>query len=276
MPPKTTFFATLFLLALAPIACTAEDGTGGDDSTASGSSDSATDASADGANGVSADKKEQLRARLKEERPQLDIASIRDTPVSGIYEVVSGGGVYYVTPDARYLFSGDLINMEEGRNLTKDRRAEMAHDVVSDLDRGDMVVFEPANGPAENHLTVFTDHTCPYCQRLHAEVLEMVENYPVEVRYAMYPRAGPDSPAADTLRDIWCADDPTLAMTTAKEGRSVPSRSSDCSTPLDAHWKAAQAIGVRGTPYIVVGDDGPIVPGYRPRKELLSMMGISE
>lgn len=276
MPLKHTYFALVFLLVLTPIACTAEDGSSEDESTASASSDSATDASADGSTGGDGDVKEQLRSRLKEERPQLDIAAIRDTPVSGIYEVVSGGGVYYVTPDAQYLFSGDLINLKEGRNLTDDRRAAMAHDVVRDLDRSDMVVFEPANGSAENHLTIFTDHTCPYCQRLHEEVLEMVQEYPVEVRYAMYPRAGVDSSAADTLRDIWCADDPTRAMTAAKEGRSVPSRPSDCSTPLDTHWQAAQQIGVGGTPYIVVGDDGPTVPGYRPQKELLSMMGIAE
>lgn len=268
MPLKITLFAAVFLLALAPIACTAEENADAGDSGASAKSDEDAD--------ENADAKERLRSRLKEARPQLDIASIRDTPVSGIYEVISGGGVYYVTADARYLFSGDMINLEEGRNLTDDRRADIAHEVVRDLDRSDMVVFEPANGSADNHLTVFTDHTCPYCQRLHEEVLEMVQEYPVEVRYAMYPRAGTDSSAADTLRDIWCADDPTGAMTAAKEGRSVPSRASDCSTPLDAHWQAAQQIGVRGTPYIVVGNDGPIVPGYRPKKELLSMIGISE
>lgn len=276
MPLKTILFATACLLALAPIACTAEENAGEGDAGASTSSDSDASASTDADAGGDADARDRLRSRLKEARPELDIGSIRDTPVSGIYEVISGGGVYYVSADGRYLFSGDLINLDEGRNLTDDRRADIAHDVVSDLDRGDMVVFEPANGPAENHLTVFTDHTCPYCQRLHEEVLEMVQEYPVEVRYAMYPRAGVDSSAADTLRDVWCADDPARAMTAAKEGRSVPSRSSDCSTPLDTHWQAAKDIGVRGTPYIVVGDDGPIVPGYRPQKELLSMMGISE
>ena len=268
MPLKTTLLAAVCLLALAPIACTAEENASEGDSGAS-------TATEEGAGG-NPEARENLRARLQEARPQLEIASIRDTPVSGIYEVISGGGVYYVSADAHYLFSGDLINLEEGRNLTDDRRAELAHAVVSDLDRSDMVVFEPANGPTENHLTVFTDHTCPYCQRLHDEVLEMVENYPVAVRYAMFPRAGMDSAAADTLRNVWCADDPTRALTAAKAGESVPSRSSDCDTPLDAHWQAAQAIGVRGTPYIVVGDDGPILPGYRPRKQLLSMMGISD
>lgn len=276
MPLKTTLFAAVCLLALAPIACTAEENAGEGDSGESASIDSGLSATTDTDAVDNADARAQLRSRLKEARPQLDVAAIRDTPLSGIYEVISGGGVYYVSADARYLLSGDLIDLEEGRNLTDDRRADIAHDVVGELDRSDMVVFEPANGSAENYLTVFTDHTCPYCQRLHKEVLTMVQDYPVEVRYLMFPRAGVNSSAADTLRDIWCADDPAQAMTAAKEGRSVPSRASDCSTPLDAHWQAAQAVGVRGTPYIIVGDDGPIVPGYRPQKELLSMMGIPE
>lgn len=274
MPLKTTLFAAVCLLALAPIACTAEENAGEGD--ASTSTDSGAGATTEVDTGGNADARESLRSRLKETRPQLDIASIRDTPVSGIYEVISGGGVYYVSANGRYLFSGDMINLEEGINLTDERRAELAHEVVGELDRSDMVVFEPASGPVENYLTVFTDHTCPYCQRLHEEVLQMVEEYPVEVRYAMFPRAGTESSAAATLKDIWCADDPARALTAAKEGRSVPSRASDCSTPLDAHWRAAQQIGVSGTPYILVGDDGPVVPGYRPRKQLLSLMGISE
>lgn len=273
MSMKTIPLAAVFVLALAPIACTAEE-----EADAGNTADTAAEetASAAATDSDATDPKQRVRDSLKEARPQLEIASVRETPVPDIYEVVSGGGVYYVTPDARYLFSGNLIDLDEGRNLTEDRRAEMAHGVVKELDRSDMVVFEPANGPAKEHITVFTDTTCGYCRRLHDEVLTMVQDYPVEVRYAMYPRAGVHSSAADTLRDVWCAGDPTRAMTQAKSGDTVPRRDSDCSTPIQRHWQAAKDIGVRGTPYIVVGDDGPVVPGYRPRKELLSMMGIPE
>jgi thiol:disulfide interchange protein DsbC len=217
---------------------------------------------------------ERLRSNLADRQPRLQIDAIRATPVPGIYEVASGPNLYYLTPDARYLLRGELIDLKAGRNLTQARQGAKAHEVVSQLDPGRMVTLEPAQRPATRHVTVFTDPSCPYCRRLHEELLAIVEDYPVQVRYAMFPRAGPDSDAAEKLRDVWCADDPVTALTRAKAGQSVPARADDCEAPLEQHWQAAQKIGVSGTPYLVIGDDGPVVPGYRPRKKLLSLLGL--
>ena len=266
----------LALLLFAPLACTAEQ----DTQDSSRAAD--TDAAATGESGQQGDTvtrstdevAQRIRTRLQAERPGIEITSVRATPVPRIYELVAEGQVYYVTQDAKYLFSGNLIDLEAGRNMTKERQAELAHEVVQGLDREGMVVFEPASGPAEKHITVFTDTTCPYCRRLHEEVLSLVEEYPVEVRYAMFPRAGKSSSAADTLRNVWCADDPASALTRAKEGESIEQRSDDCATPLDEHLAAAKRIGVRGTPYMLIGDDGPVVPGYRPKRELVSLLGL--
>ncbi len=278
-------FPILLLLMLVPLACTAEQESAGQDpaggqveasqaSADTGSADDTTGGNADGAPEDAEAIKDRIRARLREQRPNIEITSVRATPVPDIYEIVAAGQVYYITPDAQYLFSGNLIDLEAGRNVTQERQGELAHQVVKGMDTDRMVVFEPANGPARHHITVFTDTTCGYCRRLHEEVLAMVEAYPVEVRYAMFPRAGRDSAAADTLRDVWCADDPATALTRAKQGQSVAERGSSCETPLDEHLAAANSIGVRGTPYLLIGDDGPLVPGYRPKRELLSMLGI--
>ena len=247
----------------------------GDTATAATSDTNSGDDS-NGAGPTVAEAKQRLRQSLQAQRPGIEISSIRATPVPDIFEVVSGGQIYYITGDAGFLFSGNLVDLRADRNLTEDRRSEMAHEVVQSLDRAEMVVFEPAQKPAKHHITVFTDTTCPYCQRLHRELLSMVENHPVEVRYAMFPRAGPDSAAAETLRNIWCAEDSAQAMTRAKQGESVADREQGCKTPLAEHMQAAGKIGVRGTPYLVLGDDGPVVPGYRPKDKLLSMLGIGD
>lgn len=271
LPARLLPLLVLFLLA--PIACTAEESGEG----AAGDAPAGEEAAASAAEGdgdAHADAEARIRARLREQRPDIEITSVRTTPVDDIYEIVAAGQVYYVTPDAKYLFSGSLIDLEAGRNITRARQAELAHQVVDGLSRDRMVVFEPADGAAERHITVFTDTTCGYCRRLHSEVLSLVEEYPVEVRYAMFPRAGPESSAADTLRDVWCADDPPAAMTRAKEGQSIEPHAEDCTTPLDEHLAAAERIGVRGTPYMVISDDGPVVPGYRPKRELVSLLGL--
>ena len=38
-------------------------------------------------------------------------------------------------------------------------------------------------------MTVFTDSSCPYCQKLHNEIPDLLENN-VEVRYVLFSRNG--------------------------------------------------------------------------------------
>lgn len=217
---------------------------------------------------------EELRARIAEIDPAFTVDGIHPTRIDGLFEIVSGARVFYMTGDGRFLLRGQLIDLENDRNLTAERHNELVHGVVDSLGEDSMIVFEPKNGPAQHEITVFTDTSCPYCQQLHRGLLDMIEEYPVKVRYLMFPRAGLKAGAADTLRNVWCAPDPQQAMTDAKAGRPVPERDTACKTPIAEHFQVAREIGVNGTPYVLV-DDGPIVPGYRPNDELLHMMGLA-
>lgn len=215
----------------------------------------------------------ELRARIAEVDPNFEPDEIRRTPVEGLFEVVSGASVFYMTGDGQYLLRGELVDLADNRNLTAERRQQLIHRRVESVGEDSMLVYEPKQGPAQHSITVFTDTSCPYCQRLHVGLLELLEQYPVKVRYLMFPRAGLQARSADTLRNVWCAADPQQAMTAAKAGRKVEQREASCETPIREHFQVAQEIGVRGTPYLLV-DDGPIVPGYRDNATLLNMMGI--
>lgn len=214
---------------------------------------------------------ERLRATLAEEHPDVAVGNIRSTTIDGLYEVVAGGEIVYLTEDGRYLIQGSLIDLHEQRDLTADARGLLAHEAVAGL-RDSMLVYEAAGGDAEHVITVFTDHTCPYCQQLHEDLLVMIERDSVEVRYLMFPRQGPRSQAATTLGEIWCADDPHNAMNRAKRGESVPRADDDCDAPVDEHFATAQRIGVSGTPYVLINDDGPVFAGYQPREDLLELL----
>lgn len=218
---------------------------------------------------------DELRAQLEREYPGFSIDAVRPMPLDGIYEVVSGTQVLYLSADGRYLLRGSLVDLESEQDLTAARRAGLMHAAVEAGGDDRMLIYEPAGGDAEHEITVFTDTSCPYCQRLHADLMSIVENHPVRVRYLLYPRAGVDSAAADTMRDVWCAADPHAAMTAAQRGRSVPERASDCGTPVEDHFALGQKVGVSGTPFLLFGEDGPTLSGYRPRAQLLSMLGIA-
>ncbi len=212
-----------------------------------------------------------LRAHLAEEYPDFSVDSIEPAPLEGLYEVVSGAEVMYISADGRYVLRGELLDLVAGRNLTSEVQQQLSHQQVEALGEENMVVYEPAGGEVEHQITVFTDTTCGYCQELHQEVLAAIDRHGIELRYLMFPRAGLGSRAAETLRDIWCADDPQAAMTAAKRGESVPARDSSCNPPVAEHFETGQQIGVTGTPYILLNDAGPVFAGYRPVEQLIEM-----
>ena len=87
-------------------------------------------------------------------------------------------------------------------------------------------------------------------------------------------RAGPardlaPSPTYDKTVSVWCASDPHTAIGDAKMGRSVETRS--CDNPVREHYEVGRAVGVTGTPAIVL-ESGEIVPGYVPPEELAQML----
>ncbi|MBT3430443.1 MAG: DsbC family protein [Proteobacteria bacterium] len=191
--------------------------------------------------------------------------SVVATPVAGLYEVTFGTQVVYLFEDGRHLLSGDLIDLDRGTNLTEDARKVGRKAVINGLDEAGMVVFSPSE--TISSITVFTDTECGYCVRLHNEIDQLLAAG-VEVRYLGYPRAGVQSPSFDTLVSVWCSDDPQQAMTDAKSGRTVEPRS--CKTDIARHMEAAEGVGVRGTPTIVL-QDGKTIPGYVPAGELIPM-----
>jgi thiol:disulfide interchange protein DsbC len=191
--------------------------------------------------------------------------SVVATPVAGLYEVTFGTQVVYLFEDGQHLLSGDLIDLDRGTNLTEDARKVGRKAVINSLDEAGMVVFSPSE--TISSITVFTDTECGYCVRLHNEIDQLLAAG-VEVRYLGYPRAGVQSPSFDTLVSVWCSGDPQQAMTDAKSGRTVEPRS--CKTDIARHMEAAEGVGVRGTPTIVL-QDGKTIPGYVPAGELIPM-----
>ena len=191
--------------------------------------------------------------------------SVGPTPVAGLYEVTFGTQVVYLFEDGQHLLSGDLIDLDAGANLTEDARKSGRKSVIDSLDEAGMVVFSPTD--TISTITVFTDTECGYCVRLHQEINQLLAAG-VEVRYLGYPRAGVGSSSFDTLVSVWCSDDPQQAMTDAKAGRAIEPRS--CKTDIARQMEAAQGVGVRGTPTIVL-QDGKTIPGYVPAGELIPM-----
>jgi len=195
--------------------------------------------------------------------PDAEPDRVEPAPVAGFYQAIYGTRVVYLSADGRYLLYGDLIDINKNLNLTEDARRAGRRQVIEDLDEAGMVVFAPQN--VLSTITVFTDTSCGYCVKLHQEIAQTVAGG-VKVRYVGFPRAGAKSPSGETLVSVWCADNPQQAMTDAKMGIAIETKI--CQTQIGRHMEAAELVGVRGTPTIVL-EDGSVIPGYVPAGELV-------
>jgi thiol:disulfide interchange protein DsbC len=91
----------------------------------------------------------------------------------------------------------------------------------------------------------------------------------IKVRYLMYPRAGVGSESFAKAVAVWCADNRQEALTRAKNGEQVESKS--CTNPVKEQFELGQRLGVRGTPSMIL-DNGEMVPGYVPPAQLAQML----
>ena len=141
---------------------------------------------------------------------------------------------------------------------------------LASVKESDMIIFSP-KGETKAHVTVFTDVTCFYCQKLHQEVPQL-NAMGVEVRYLAYPRAGLKSDGYNKLASAWCADNRQDILTKLKAKQPVPEKSCD-PNPIAQQYQLGQQMGVRGTPAIVT-EDGKLIPGYKPAADLVAGLGL--
>lgn len=208
---------------------------------------------------------DQVRERLLQIQPDLPIENVAPSAMPELYQVqLRGGRVLYVSASAEFIFQGQLLQVQDGVpvNLTEQAERKALVEQMQGLNTQEMVIF-PAQS-AQTSITVFTDPDCGYCQKLHSEVPEL-NAAGVDVRYLAFPRGGLAGPAYDSLVSVWCADDRLTAMTQAKQRKKIAQKT--CRNPVEKHFALGQAIGVRGTPSIVLAN-GEIIPGYQPAKQL--------
>ncbi|KHD06067.1 hypothetical protein PN36_26795 [Candidatus Thiomargarita nelsonii] len=200
-------------------------------------------------------------------RVKNDKVSVAASPITGLYEVVIGGEVIYISADGRYFVTGNIFESKSRRNLTDEKRGELRVAALNALKDAELVVFAPET-ETRHTINVFTDVDCAYCSKFHNEVPEL-NKAGIKVRYLAFPRAGVGSKTYNTMVSVWCAEDQQQAMTDAKARREV--KPATCENPVAQQYELGQRIGITGTPAMVLSD-GELVPGYVPAKKLIAYL----
>lgn len=211
---------------------------------------------------------ENLAKTIEKALSGASVTSVSSGPLAGLYEVILGPSVLYISDDGRFLVRGDVFDLSSLENITKIRRAQARVDAFIDMGVENMIEFAPKDTKTIRHLYVYTDIDCGYCRKMHLEI-EQLNNAGIAVRYLAYPRSGIGSESYDKAVSVWCSADPQNALTVSKSGKTIKSLS--CENPVTDHYRMGEAMGLRGTPAVYL-DDGNQIGGYVPAKELIKML----
>lgn len=128
------------------------------------------------------------------------------------------------------------------------------------------------NPEGKKKLFVFTDPECPYCGKLHHELVKLMYMEPdLAIYVKMFPlKMHPK--AYDKARVILSAENPQYLLDKAFAGEQLPSPGpKDSPKAVDDTIRLAESLGITATPTLVL-PDGRIMPGYREAGEIKKLL----
>ncbi len=198
--------------------------------------------------------------------PQGQVDSVKPSEIKGLFEVTVGANIFYASEDGKYLLQGQLIDAEGKKNITETKLAGVRKVALDKVGVENMIVFKPET--SKHQISVFTDIDCGYCRKLHSEIDQYLAQG-ITVRYLFFPRAGKGSESYKKAISVWCAADKNKALTAAKKGEALDSKT--CDNPVDRHMQLGEDFGMSGTPMIVT-EKGNVLPGYVPAQQLAKIL----
>jgi thiol:disulfide interchange protein DsbC len=201
--------------------------------------------------------------------PNLKESDIAESSFKGIYEIILTDprlDIIYSSSDGLFIIQGDIIDLENGSNITKRRRADLAKKALTKSQDKNKIIYRAED--EKYTINIFTDVDCPYCRKLHKDISKLNE-LGITVKYLAFPRSGVNTESYFKSVSIWCSKDKKLVMDQAMLQIDPPSI--NCESPVIEHLNLAQDIGVSGTPYIFF-ENGINIPGYVKPKVLLKEM----
>jgi len=222
--------------------------------------------------GVTPAARQMVRQVIGTLSSKARVDSIEPAPLPGFYRVIASGQMLYVSADGKYLLNGDLLDLQQKKNLNDDAWARFRMAELAKVPASERIVYAPAH--PKYTVTVFTDVTCPFCRALH-EHIAAFNKAGIAVEYLAWPRegltttSGRPTPVSTEMASIWCAGDRQAALTAAFTGHAP--KPASCSNPVSRQFELGERLGINGTPTII-GPNGHTLGGYVTPEQLLAAL----
>lgn len=210
-----------------------------------------------------ADVRRAFEARF----PGSKVVNISKTPLPGIYEVVADGNqIAYIDEKAEFLVMGEIVDLKNKRNLTREKIDELTRVPFDSLPLQN--ALKTVKGDGKRVMAVFSDVDCPFCRKLEPELTKL-DN--VTIYTFLYPIASLHPDAGNKSKQIWCSKDRLKTWEDVMLRGKQPGKVSDCKNPIDDNIALGQRLGVTGTPTLIFAN-GRRVPGYIPADRIESFL----
>lgn len=171
----------------------------------------------------------------------------------------------YLDFSKSYMISGNVVRLNDGKNLTEEAYRKSNPVDVSSIPVDDALLL--GNPDAENKIIVFTDPHCPYCKKLHAVLNEAVEKrsdllFQIKLMPVMQS-------SLEVSKTIVCSQS-MEQLDAAFEKKDLPKAECD-SNAIEQTRAIAQSLGIRSTPTLVL-PNGQIAPGYKNLESLFALI----
>ncbi len=211
--------------------------------------------------------KEAASEALKE--IEGEVLAVSPSEIPGLYLVsvkMQGRNIpLYLDATGTYMFSGNVIDLKQRRNLTEDlfRRLNPVDVSAIPLDNA----LPLGNPEAQQQVIVFTDPLCPYCSQLHTVLYQALEKEPdLLFQIVLLPM----QPNSQRVSQTIICNKSMEQLEQAFAGTALPEP--DCDTDaLRKNQEIAQSLQITGTPTLIL-PNGQIHAGYRPVDDLLKLI----
>jgi thiol:disulfide interchange protein DsbC len=205
-----------------------------------------------------------------------EVTEVKTSPVKGLYEVTvrqkNRQAVAYLDFSKKLLVPGPVFDIVTKRTITPPPVELPKILSKADLEKipltNSIVMGNPGG---KKRIIVFTDPDCPFCGKLHTELKKLVSLEPdLAVYIKMYP-LDTHPGAYDKARVILGSKSLEL-LEKAFEGEklSAPGEK-DAKEPVDETLKLGEALGVEGTPALIL-PGGRMISGSRDAKALQGLL----
>lgn len=241
-----------------------------------------------GAQGCSGDctachsvKKEEAAAAVKTVDPDTVVESVAPSPVGGLYQLTvrkgNATGIVYLDFSKKFIIAGKIIDTGRKVDVTAEKMEELRRIDPRRIPLDNALLL--GNRQGQKKLIVFTDPECPFCAKLHEELLALVREEPeLQISIVLTPLdIHPDATRKSDV--IVCRSQENMEeglglLQQSLAGKAVSG--TGCGRNYgDEGKKLGRELGIGMTPTMVFGN-GKIVSGARKKEEIRKLLEEAE